>query len=180
LRGRVAIAPIADDSLRRLLDSDGWKVSTAVVVEGIMRLYTSNPKKDTSNLLAGERKSRRAIESLRKDASPLRRLYLEGQDSVIYTLVLNYTIACDRVFWSRANDDSFIKKTVGVQALFDILRKIGADAYSGKDISVEYFEHRLSEAKDLDFSSDEFKNASGSGRTYIRHAIESKIGIAVN
>lgn len=175
LRGRISIAPIMDENLSRLTERSKWRVSTAVVVEGIMRLYTSNPKKDTTNLLADERKQRPAIEQMRKDRSPLRRLYLDSQDAVIYAIVLNYLIACEEVFWSHARNESFITRTVGIQALFDILRKLALDAYNKKDISAEYFSKRLSGAKKIDFASDTFRNASGSGRSIIRRAIEEQI-----
>jgi DNA phosphorothioation-associated DGQHR protein 1 len=175
LRGRIRIAPKKDAALSRLESEGAWKVSTAVVVEGIMRLFTTNPKKDTTNLLEGERKPRLALESMRRDKSPLRSVYLHSQDAVLYTLTLNFLIACERVFWSKAEGNSFIRKTVGVQALFDILRKVAADAYTSKIISASRFEELLSPAGDIDFAEDEFRSASGSGRSMIRRAIEERV-----
>jgi DNA phosphorothioation-associated DGQHR protein 1 len=97
LKGRIVIAPRKDDALTRISADPLWRVSTAVVVEGIMRLITSNPKKDNASLLDTERKKRSALTSLRKDKSPLRAVYLENQDAVIYTMVLNFLIACEEV-----------------------------------------------------------------------------------
>jgi hypothetical protein len=153
-----------------------WKVSTAVVVEGMMRLYTTNPKKDTTNLLEGERKRRTALRSLRNDKSPIQEAYLTGQDAVIYTMVLNYLNACEALFWSKAKTGSFIVKTVGVQALLDILRSFAAEAYVDRDISAKYFVDRLNSAKDIDFAEDKFRNASGSGRSFIRKSILTALG----
>lgn len=175
LEGRIVIAPKKDESLSRLTSAAPWKVSTAVVVEGIMRLFTSNPKKDTTNLLDGERKKRSALASMRRDKSPLRPVYLENQDTVIYTMTLNYLLACQQVFWNKAQTDSFITKTVGVQALFDILRKLASAAYTKRDISAEYFSTALTPAADINFAAVEFKSASGSGRSTIRRAIEAKL-----
>ncbi|MDR5778134.1 DNA phosphorothioation-associated DGQHR protein 1 [Caballeronia sp. LZ065] len=175
LKGRIVIAPKKDDALARMGAGAPWKVSTAVVVEGIMRLITSNPKKDNAGLLDGERKKRSALIALRKDKSPLRAAYLESQDAVIYTMVLNFLIACEGVFWSKAGTGSFITKTVGVQALFDILRGLAADAYEARDISSKYFVNRLGPAGAIDFSEDSFRNASGSGRSLIRRTIEAAI-----
>lgn len=175
LKGRIVIAPRKDEALARLAAGASWKVSTAVVVEGIMRLFTSNPKKDTANLLDTERKKRIALASLRKDKSPLRAVYLENQDAVVYTMTLNFLIACEEVFWSKAAAGSFITKTVGVQALFDILRGLSKDAYEARDISSKYFEMKLMPAGDTDFSADAFRNASGSGRSFIRRSIEAAI-----
>ncbi|WP_058034540.1 DNA phosphorothioation-associated DGQHR protein 1 [Burkholderia pseudomallei] len=173
LKGRIVIAPKKDDALARMSAGALWKVSTAVVVEGIMRLITSNPKKDNASLLDTERKKRSALISLRKDRSPLRAVYLENQDAVVYTMVLNFLIACEDVFWSKARAGSFITKTVGVQALFDILRGLAADAYEVRNISAKYFADKLRPAGDTDFSEDFFRNASGSGRSMIRRTIEA-------
>ena len=178
LKGRIVIAPKKDAALTSLSVSS-WKVSTAVVVEGIMRLFTTNPKKDAAILLEGERKKREVLGSERKDKSPLRDAYTQCQDSVIYAMTSNYLIACRQIFWDKATPESFITKTVGIQALFDILRKVAAKAYSDKDITVKRFAQILTPAATLDFASDRFRNASGSGRSTIRRAIEEKIHLAV-
>lgn len=177
LLGRIVIAPERDDALMRLTSDSKWRVSTAVVVEGIMRLYTNNPKKDTASLLEGERKERAALEGVRRDRSPLRPLYLANQDAVLYTITVNFLKACQELFWSRARQGSFIIKTVGIQALFDILRKLAAQAQAERNISADYFHRKLGPAADIDFASDEFRNASGSGRSFIRRAIEQAAGI---
>lgn len=175
LKGRIVIAPRRDQALKELGDISGWKVSTAVVVEGIMRLITTNPKKDTTTLLAKEGRRRKDIAEFRSDKSPLRGAYLESQDAPLYLMTLNYLKACESVFWNNAQEDSFITKTVGVQALFDILRKISLEAFSGRDIRMSYFVERFASAGEIDFSIDKFRNASGSGRSAIRQAIEEKL-----
>lgn len=173
LNGKIVIAPKKDDTLAQLGQDASWKVSTAVVVEGIMRLYTSNPKKDTTNLLDGKRKDRTALKEMRKDNSPLREAYLNTQDKVIYTMTLNFLLACDQAFWRRAQENSYISKTVGIQALFDILRMIAGDSYHSQNISTNYFINRIKVAQDIDFSADAYRNASGSGRTTIKNAVAS-------
>jgi DNA phosphorothioation-associated DGQHR protein 1 len=175
LKGRIVIAPKKDAVLAKLGADGEWKISTAVVVEGIMRLCTSNPKRDTALMLDTTRKSRDDLRTLRTDRSPLRELYLKSQDAVIYKMVLNYLLACERVFWSTASSDSFITKTVGVQALFDILRSFSKTANEGKNISASYFEDKLRPASNIDFASAEFRNASGSGRSAIRRAIANLV-----
>lgn len=174
LKGKIVIAPQKDDILAKL-STNSWKVSTAVIVEGIMRLYSGNPKKDTALLLDGERKSRKVLGALRQDSSPLRDAYTSGQDAVIYTMVRNFLVACDEVFWKKASPSSFITKTVGIQALFDILRQVAEISYESRDLRTEHFAQILSPAGDIDFSSDQFRNASGSGRSTIRRAIEGRI-----
>jgi DNA phosphorothioation-associated DGQHR protein 1 len=177
LKGRIIIAPKRDHALDSLGENKSWKVSTAVIVEGIMRLFTSNPKKDTTYLLAVERKKRVDIAEYRKDRSPLRSSYINCQDAVIYTIVLNFLIACDKELWENSTKGSFITKTIGIQALFDILRLNAASIYAGRNISVLFFRKMLAPVAAIDFSSQEFRNASGSGRTLIRRTIEEKIDL---
>ncbi|UYY58042.1 DGQHR domain-containing protein [Sphingomonas sp. S2-65] len=178
LRGHISIAPKKDDELTELTSEAEWKVSTAVIVEGIARLITSNPKSDSNNLQTPTRLTRSELGVKRKDRSPLREAYLSGQDVVIYTMVLNYLKACDELFWKVAPLDSFIRKTVGVQALLDILRRLALEAYRSKVISVAHFHQILEPARNLDFSADRFRNASGSGRSIIRRAIEAELARA--
>ena len=99
------------------------------------------------------------------------------EDAVVYQMVKNYVFACQEVFWKKAKPNSFITKTVGVQALFDILRLLAAEAYETKVISSSAFANKLRGAAGIDFSEDQFRNASGSGRSLIRRAIERRAGI---
>lgn len=178
VKGQIVIAPKKDAALARLAQGARWKVSTAVIVEGIMRLFTSNPKKDSTNLHEGLRRKRSELGGMRKDKSPLRDVYLSNGDAVIYTMTLNYLIACEAVFWKDAPEGSFITKTVGVQALFDILRMLAKGAYDQRNLSVAYFSSKLDPAGKIDFSADAFRNASGSGRSAIRKAIQEAIDLA--
>jgi len=177
LKGRIIIAPKKDQGLEKLTANPAWQVSTAVIVEGIMRLYSSNPKRDTANMLEGKRHTRKDIKNLRIDRSPLRELYITDNDVALHQIVLNFLKACETLFWRNANSRSFIRKTVGVQALFDILRNISESVYASRDISPERFENILAPASDIDFSNVEFQNASGSGRSLIARRIRDAIGL---
>lgn len=179
LNRRVSIAPRKDNALAERLATNDWKVSTAVIVDGILRLVSSNPKADANAMLTPVRGTRSVLaqEDARRDRSPLRSAFIAKQDAVIYQLVKNYLVACGEVFWAKARPTSFITKTVGVQALFDILRLLAGEAYSTKVISTAAFRDRLIGATDLDFAEDVFRNASGSGRSLIRRAIEGRIDI---
>jgi DNA phosphorothioation-associated DGQHR protein 1 len=177
LNGWITIAPRRDASLTALLSRSGWKVSTAVVVEGILRLITSNPKRDTNEMRSQGSSSRLSLEGKFSDKSPLRDVYFKGNDALIYTMVLNYLHACDVIFWEGAKPESFIFRTAGVQALFAVLRNLAKGASVAKDISSEYFSQRLNNAAQIDFAADEFRSSSGAGRTHIRRAIERAIGL---
>ncbi|WP_043847329.1 DNA phosphorothioation-associated DGQHR protein 1 [Roseivivax marinus] len=177
LQGRITVAPKRDAALEELAEKAKWRVSTAVIVDGILRLFSSNPKRDANLMRKDEASPRSALTDGAKDRSPLRDVFIEGNDALIYKMVLNYLKASEDVFWKNAREDSFILRTIGVQAIFDILRKIAAEAMDKKDIRVEYFGGVLEGAREIDFAADRFRNPSGSGRTEIRRAIEKAIGI---
>lgn len=177
LRGRVVIAAETDEELRALSAETNWRVSTAVVVDGVLRLISSNPKRDASIMLEDGRRPRSVLELARVDRSKLRSLYLAGQDQVLYVLTRSFLQACENIFWAAAPKGSYITKTIGVQALFDILKLVADDANERRDISVKFFEATLRPAGLIDFTSDEFRNASGAGRTTIKRAIASACGL---
>jgi len=179
LTGRIAIAPEKDFDLGVNDREHKWKVSMATVVEGIIRLVSTNPKKDSNELLDPTPQTRDVLRgSKRRDESPLRSLYLAENDKLLYLIILNYLSACDEIFWSKAQEGSFIVKTVGVQALFDILRYIAPKILITKDASLDFFRKELSPAGGIEFADPKFRNASGSGRSQIRRAIEQIIGTA--
>jgi DNA phosphorothioation-associated DGQHR protein 1 len=177
LRGRVMVAPKRDAALEELAAAADWRVSTAVVVDGILRLFSANPKRDANIMRKDKASPRRELMDGPRDNSPLRSVYVEGNDALIYKMVLNYLKASEKVFWQGASADSFILRTIGVQAVFDILRKIAGDAYEARDISEDYFVGRIGPADKIDFSDERFRNPSGSGRTLIRRTIEEAIGL---
>jgi hypothetical protein len=127
--------------------------------------------------LKDRKKTRLQISGARVDRSPLRALYIQQKDAVIYAIVLNFLIACDKVFWNKAPTGSYITKTVGVQALLDILRRLARPMLEERDISADAFEQRLTAASGIDFTAVEFRNASGAGRSDIRRAIEASLNL---
>jgi DNA phosphorothioation-associated DGQHR protein 1 len=177
LRGRITVAPKRDEGLEKLAAGSTWFVSTAVVVDGILRLISSNPKRDANAMHTSEARSRSALGAGPKDKSPLREAFVSGNDSIIYKMVENYLEACNRVFWHEDLHDSFIVKTVGVQALFDVLRTLASKSYEDRDVQVAYFEKILRPASSIDFSAVEFRVPSGSGRSIIRNKLKSAIGL---
>lgn len=177
LQGRIHVSPKRDVALQSLGRGRDWKVSTAVIVDGILRLFSTNPKRDTNLMRSIDASPRTVLQQGPKDRSPLRDIFISGNDTLIHKLVENYVIACHMIFWAKASPESYIRKTVGVQALFDILRKISATAIQNKDARVAHFEEVLGPASDIDFSEERFRSPSGSGRSLIRRAIEERLGI---
>ena len=173
LQGRISIAPRKDTALEARSTNSNWKISTAVIVDGILRLLSSNPKRDGNDMVTPHRQTRDVLGApeARRDKSPLRSTYIRREDAVLYQMVRNYLSACKSVFWDKAGQGSFITKTVGIQAQFDVLRVLATQAYEDRVISVQSFESKLAPAGSLDFSEAEYRNASGSGRSLIRRAI---------
>lgn len=156
-----------------------WMVSTATIVEGIIRLISKNAKNDayTMNERAADDGRARKLLVTNSEADnepPLRPSFLNSNDKLIHTVAKNFFTATNDLFWKGENP-GFIRKTVGVQALFDILRRILPDALSKKDVSVKYFKQRLASASEIKFT-DDFFQASGTGRTRIRNVLEIAAG----
>jgi DNA phosphorothioation-associated DGQHR protein 1 len=152
----------------------GWAVSTATVVEGIVNLISRNPKQDANKLggnLTYQGKDRSTLLDEAPDSRPLRRLYISKSDDIIYTGVKNFFAAANKTLWTDPNPDSLIRKTVGIQALFDLARIVTGEMVPQKDFRVGRFEERLQPASRLDFA-DRFFQTSGTGRQRIRNCLE--------
>ena len=114
--------------LRLGLDDSGSDrrrtISLATVVDGILSLVSSNPKKDRDLLANRKLKNRRraVLEEGDSSRTPLRSNYRDENDLAIYQVCSNFFAAARSAFWSEQDERSYIGKTVGVQALFDVLR----------------------------------------------------------
>jgi len=156
-----------------------WSVSLATVVDGILRLISSNPKDDAtkmfdSNGVGHPRRSKLDVGS--RNVPPLRRYFIETNDTITYKSVVNFFGAVQLMLWRNTKPRSFIVKTVGIQALFDVLKLILPAALESKDISKDAFVALFRPALEIDFS-DDFFQASGTGRTRIRNTLGRAIGI---
>ncbi|MGP4843109.1 DGQHR domain-containing protein [Marinobacter sp. 1Y8] len=152
---------------------ESMKISMATVVDGLLRLFSKKPKQDRSEMMKVDRDSR-SRKNLSDDGSPLRFLYIGGYDEVIFEVVVNYFSVVNDIFWSGANEGSYINKTVGVQALFDVLEKLLKGFEDRLDGSEKDFREKLGAAAEasLDFAGAQ---ASGIGRTHIRNQILDKL-----
>lgn len=175
LRNRIIVAPENSFASAARLANAPWKVSFATIVTGIVRLISSNAK-DDANLLMTPRRSRKAGPGTRlSDKSVLRDAYLDANDRLIYDVVRNFARACDDVFWEIASAGSYIRKTVGVQALFDVMRDLVREGLADSDLTVDFFKRRLAAARHIDFSDERFQNPSGSGRSFIRRLLQANM-----
>lgn len=145
-----------------------WAVSIAAIVEGVEKLISSNQASDRNLLLSGKFALRHQLPQDPK--APLRQLYLESEDKTIYRVVVEFFRALSEILWKSQKQNSFVCRTVGILASFDILR-IGLSAGKIKieDTYATTFQI-ISAAKGIDFT-DNFFHASGAGRVRIRNVL---------
>jgi DNA phosphorothioation-associated DGQHR protein 1 len=158
-----------------------WVISTATIVEGILALISSNPKSDRALLYksSNDVASRMKVLEAGKNPPPFREYYLaEDRDIVIYKTLLNYFNAVQSLFWQslEPNSKSLIRKTAGIQALFQVLKELLPQQLTTNDFRQSTWENLLSKAKRLDFANVNFLESSGKGRARIRDAILIAIG----
>lgn len=173
LRGRIIVAAEDESVLfaKKPVDPD-WRVSTATVVDGILSLVSSNPKRDRDELHrheVGHGRVRSVLEHS-KDRAPLRSLYLSTNDVAIYTAVKNFFSVVSDLLWEQATDASYITRTVGIQALFDVLKTILVDFDENRKISIALFQTELKPCASIPFA-DDFFQASGKGRVRLKNAM---------
>ena len=167
---RILVAAENDFSISRAAAKAQrrWMVSTATIVDGITRLISRSPKKDADELRTGKDQMRK---KLSQDGSPLRQLYLETRDRVLLAAVSNFFSALLEVAGDTLSTESYLTKTVGMQALLDVLRELAPKALERKDFSREWFVETIAPVGEVDFSHEAFQQASGQGRSLIRNTI---------
>lgn len=169
----IKVAPLNSEILFQDSHVNSWVVSTATIVDGITSLISNNVKRDRIemqqvSLFKGRERS--MLKDIR-DESPLRDWFIEGKDKSIYDLITKYFAAVNKYLWKEGKI-SYATKTVGIQALFDILKLI----LKKSDVSFENidFEKYLSNVENIDFS-DRFFQTSGIGRYRIKNTIALKL-----
>jgi len=158
-----------DSDEEKLYLNDPWKISTSTMVEGVVRLISSNPTFDRYELHKKRtiRKDRSILKEVqRRSSEPWRPLYLSYKDAQLYDLIQNYFIAVNNVLWIDRGLP-LLRKTIGIQALFDLLKVIAEDNPNINECSIDRFSEMLNkinleEIQNLDI------NYSGVGRTQIR------------
>lgn len=177
-----SIFPVADSD-KLFTDTDELpnedvRVSMATIVDGILRLISKNPKEDRNLVRRPENKElgRETLAPI-KDV-PLRALYIQSNDKAIYDLLCNYFSAVRSKVWATAGEGSYLRKTVGVQALFDVLKELLCDLpITASNFSVETLSATLQPCSNLDANGDKYQ-ASGIGRNDIRRDLLTALGKA--
>lgn len=154
-----------------------WSVSTATIVDGILRLFSTNPTSDKEVMHRKRIEDGRSRTDLGEDGSPLRNLYIKGKDAAIYTILFDYFWAVRDLFWEDEESKAVMTKTVALQALFDILRLLllRMRETDERDFSRDHFRQILEPASVIDFAS--LFESSSRGRTSIRVYIGLSLGL---
>jgi DNA phosphorothioation-associated DGQHR protein 1 len=175
-----SIFPAADSEAIFSNNSDGAglvRISMATVVDGILRVLSKNPQEDRNTVRRPGNKEigRKSLAPIK--GLPLREFYINGNDKAIYDILCNYFSAVAAKIWTPAGANSYLKKTVGIQATFDILRDIlSARATTAANYSRPALESLLAPCVGLDPAGDKYQ-ASGIGRSEIRKELKLAIGL---
>ncbi|ABM43092.1 conserved hypothetical protein [Acidovorax sp. JS42] len=175
-----SIFPAADSDaiFSKNLDSTGFvKISMATVVDGILRTISKNPQEDRNTVRRPKNKNtgRKALAPIR--GLPLRDFYIAGNDKATYEILCNYFTAVSKSIWKPAGQNSYLKKTVGIQAAFDILRELlDSRAVNAANYSTAALEALLAPCSKLDPAGNKYQ-ASGIGRSEIRRELKQAIGM---
>ena len=164
--GHIKLAPLNADLVLNEEDYS-WQISTACIVEGILSLISSRPAADRDALHTVNVKDRNR-KNLPSDSSPLRSAFQQCQDDVILATLKNFFSIAKNKLWNIANERSYINKTIGISALFDVLRHVLLK-YDAPKIE-ERLKHTLETAATIDFSNSFFQ-ASGKGRVRVKNVI---------
>ena len=166
-----SIFPVAESD-RLFSESDQpasqVRISMATVVDGILRLLSKNPKEDRNTVRRAENRGlgRTCLKPIK--TLPLRQFYIDCNDKGIYELLCNYFVAVRETVWAGAGEGSYLLKTVGIQALFDVLRELlESTPIVAKNFSAKVLTERLVPCSNLDPAGDKYQ-ASGIGRSEIR------------
>ena len=174
---RLKLAASYDDN-----ENENKLASTAAIVEGILSLISNNPKRDRDIISAKRNglfsKRSRNLVSLQKDNSPIRHLYLDNEDNTIYTILIRFFFDVKNILWEKAKEESVIQKTVGILALFDLLKAILIEARE-ENIAYESLDYSkyLRPSQLVDFS-DNYFSTSGLGKGRVKRVLKFLSGIS--
>jgi hypothetical protein len=93
---------------------------------------------------------------------------------VLWGVIFDFFSIIKHRFWATASEGSFIRKTIGVQALFDVFRFIGLRFEP--DRLVQEVGRVAMAASPIDFGGDFFQ-ASGKGRIRVKNVILRAAGL---
>jgi DNA phosphorothioation-associated DGQHR protein 1 len=167
----IRIAPIDQSGQLAEWHNSDWQVSTAAVVEGLVRLISASPKADRDALhkLPIPIRTRARLGT---DSSPFRSYFLKERDDDLYKVVKAFFASAANHLWVSATDASYARKTIGIQALFDVLRILG------QKVRLDDADLVLRSGSAVDFANP-FYQAGGKGRVRIKNTLLLFSGLIV-
>ena len=178
----IKVAPIDDRTLSELArrTQKDWAVSTATIVECVLKLITrrAQVERDELHKYPVEKRKRSLLRALDNHANGnkavpvFREYYLLGdKDIVIYKTIINFFSVVRELFWTTGVP-SPLKKTAGIQALFGVLAELlKVKLYEIRDFRRETFAKILERARGFDFTQQIFQESSAKGRSMIFEAL---------
>lgn len=172
-----------------LLEGATRAIPMAAVVDGMLRLITTDHVRDRNDLTTERVFRRNRREDLRTDPSALRTWYRIENDALIYSAVVIFMRQVANEVWNAGARNSMLTRAVGIRALFGLLSEL-AKAGTPKEglpvsgsASAEYLrrlersaQRALSRAARIDFSDSHFE-ASGRGQRRIELALLISAGL---
>ena len=168
VRGHIKITAIDyTESSHEQGQNGAWSVSTATFVSGILSLISKDPQRDRNilNQLPLEERVRSLLIVGKPDESPppLRAYYVEGCDELIYKIICNFFSAAERLFNNEEGVQyGLFHKTVGITALFKVLRILLPRSIQNGDVTVARWEEWFSSKNRMvDFNDSYLVGSSG-------------------
>ena len=144
---RIKLAPLFT-GIEGIVDRSKWILSTAAMVEGILGLISTNPQLDRDTLAFRKdsfwRDKTRRI--LKEDKTVLSEWFLNNKDEKIYEVLISYFSSINKILWSQVDSNSVIFKTIGISALFDLLKAI-----LEKDRNISNFDQYINKINNIDY-----------------------------
>lgn len=97
-------------------------ISLSTIVDGILKLLTSNPKRDRDDLLNFKNNSGRSFLDSGTSNTPLRAKYIANEDSYIEGIIFDFFECLNSELWYLQNEESYLLKTIGFTACFDFFK----------------------------------------------------------
>ncbi len=169
---KIKLAPLFT-GIEEIVDRSKWILSTAAMVEGILGLISTYPQLDRDTLAFRKDsfwgdKTRRI---LKEDKTVLREWYLNNKDEKIYEVLISYFSSINKMLWSQVDSNSVIFKTIGISALFDLLKAI-----LEKDRNISNFDQYINKINNIDYLNNYF-SLSGAGKTRLKRVLKFKVGL---
>ncbi|MDO6620403.1 DGQHR domain-containing protein [Shewanella sp. 6_MG-2023] len=152
---------------------DDGIISLSTIVDGILKLITSNPKRDRDDLLNFKNKEGRAKLDKGTPSTPLRAKYIAYDDEYIESIVFDFFDCVDERLWKKQSKESYLLKTIGFNALFDLFKAylFENDGHFDRNEFCEL----LSKLDDIDYGHI-FFTASGIGASRMKNIFLIRCG----